>query len=207
MANPSWQLTGEYFETCSCDFLCPCIPSNLSARPTNGDCNFAMVFHVEQGKSENLKLDGLSFAVVGNAPDIMGKGSWSVGLILDDRATPEQQQALTLIASGQAGGPPAILSGVVGKFLGVETRPIQLQKNGLRRSVSIPKVLEQGCEGVSSVGDPAKPLYIDNTLHPANARLALARATESHLHAFGLNWDDTSGKNNGHFAAFSWQSN
>jgi len=26
------------------------------------------------------------------------------------------------------------------------------------------------------------------------------------MHAFGINWDDTSGKNNGHFAPFSWSS-
>ena len=25
--------------------------------------------------------------------------------------------------------------------------------------------------------------------------------------AFGLDWDDTSGKNNGHFAPFNWQVN
>lgn len=205
MANQSWQLSGDYFETCSCDYVCPCVPSNLAARPTNGDCNFAMVFHVERGKWNNVKLDGLSFAVVGNAPDVMGKGGWSVGLILDEKATPEQQQALTTIASGQAGGPPAILTGVVGKLLGVETRSIHIERNGLRRSVSIPKLLEQSCEGVPSVADANQPLYIDNTMHPANSRLALARATKSHLHAFGLNWDDTTGKNNGHFAPFNWQ--
>jgi hypothetical protein len=46
---------------------------------------------------------------------------------------------------------------------------------------------------------------IDNTLHPANPRLALAKSTGSHVHAFGLDWDDTSGRNNGHFAPFSWR--
>jgi hypothetical protein len=202
----SWELTGEYFETCSCDFVCPCLVTNLAARPTNGDCNFAMVFQIETGKSDNVRLDGLSFAVVGRSPEIMANGSWSVGLIVDDRATPEQQKVLTAIASGQAGGPPAILGGVVGSFLGVEARPIRFEKKGLRRSVSIPQALEQACEGVASVGDATQPLYIDNAMHPANARLALARATESHLHAFGLNWDDTSGKNNGHFAPFKWRS-
>ena len=203
---PSWQLSGEYFETCSCDFLCPCIPSNLAGTPTNGDCNFAMVFQIEKGHSDGLKLDGLTFAVIGRAPEVMGKGNWSVGLILDERASGDQQKALTFIASGQAGGPPAILTGVVGKLLGVESRPIQFKKDGLRRSVSIPTLLEQSCEGVASAADATQPLYIDNTLHPANTRLALARATASHLHAFGLNWDDTTGKNNGHFAPFNWRS-
>jgi len=199
-----WQIAGDYFETCSCDYLCPCVPTNLAAKPTKGWCNFAMVFHIDKGNSDAVKLDGLSFAVVGQAPDIMGKGNWAVGLIVDDRASDEQKQAITTIASGQAGGPPAILTGVVGKLLGIESRPIQYKKQGLKRSVSIPKSLEQSIEGVASVGNPSEPLYIDNTMHPANARLALAKADASHLHAFGLNWDDTSGNNNGHFAPFNW---
>jgi len=26
------------------------------------------------------------------------------------------------------------------------------------------------------------------------------------MHAFGIDWDDTSGRNNGHFAPFAWTS-
>lgn len=53
---------------------------------------------------------------------------------------------------------------------------------------------------------PAVPLYLDNTGHPAANRFALARASKSHVHAFGLAWDDTSGLNNGQYAPFSWRS-
>ena len=202
----AYQIAGDYFETCSCDYLCPCIPTNMAGKPTKGWCNFAMVFQIQNGTFDNIKLDGLAFAAIGRAPEIMGKGNWSVGLIIDERASNEQKQAITTIASGKAGGPPAILTMVIGNFLGVESRPIQIQKNGLRRSVSIPKLLEQSCEGVASAADPAEPLYIDNTMHPASRRLALAKATASHLHAFGLDWDDDSGSNNGHFAPFNWRS-
>ncbi len=202
----AWQMSGDYFETCSCDYVCPCIPANLAAMPTKGWCNFAMVFHIEKGNSDAVNLNGLTFAVVGRSPEIMGKGNWAVGLIVDDQASPEQKQAITSIASGQAGGPPAILTSVVGQLLGVESRRIQFKKDGMRRSVSIPEMLDQGCEGVASMVNPAEPLYIDNTMHPASSRLALAKATASHLHAFGLNWDDTSGSNNGHFAPFNWRS-
>lgn len=202
----SWQIAGDYFETCSCDYLCPCIPSNLAAKPTKGTCDFAMVFHIDTGNSDGVKLDGLAFAVIGHTPEIMGKGNWSVGLIVDDKASAAQKEAIATIASGQSGGPPAILTAVVGKLLGVESRPIQFRKDGMRRSVSIPQMLEQSCEGVASVTNPTEPLYIDNTMHPASSRLALAKATASHLHAFGLNWDDTSGNNNGHFAPFNWRS-
>jgi hypothetical protein len=206
VATTSWQLSGDYFETCSCDFLCPCLPSNLAAQPTQGHCNFAMVFHIDQGRYGNLSLDGLNFAVVGHTPTVMSQGNWSVGVILDDRAAADQQQALTAIASGQAGGPMAPLGPLIGTFLGTVVKPIHYQTTALQRSVSIPGVLDQAVEGVSSASKRNEPLYIDNTLHPANTRLALGRATQSHLHVFGLDWDDTSGKNNGHFASFHWQS-
>lgn len=206
MATTSWQLSGDYFETCSCDYVCPCLTSNLAAQPTKGYCNAALVFHIEQGRYGNVMLDGLNFAVVLHTPSVMSQGNWSVGVILDERANPDQQQALTAIASGQAGGPMAPLGPLIGTFLGTMTQPIQFQKNGLQRAVSIPGILDQAVEGVKGAANPNEPLYIDNTLHPANARLALARATHSRLHAFGLDWDDTSGQNNGHFAPFHWQS-
>jgi hypothetical protein len=205
VATTSWQLSGDYFETCSCDFLCPCLPSNLAAQPTKGHCNFAMVFHIDQGRYGNLSLDGLNFAVVGHTPTVMSQGNWSVGVIVDDRAAADQQQALTAIASGQAGGPMAPLGPLIGTFLGTVVSPIHYQTTALRRSVNIPGVLDQAVEGVGSASKRGEPLYIDNTLHPANTRLALGRATQSHLHVFGLDWDDTSGKNNGHFASFHWQ--
>src|SRR5215510_6300426 len=167
---PTWQIAGDYFETCNCDYVCPCVTSNMAGKATNEWCNFAMVFHIEKGNSDGINLDDLTFAVIGHAPQIMGKGNWSVGLIVDDRASAQQKQAIITIASGQAGGPPAILTSVVGNLLGVESRPIQVRKEGLKRSVSIPNVLEQSCEGVASVSDPSQPLYIDNTLHPANSR-------------------------------------
>ena len=71
---------------------------------------------------------------------------------------------------------------------------------------SLSGALDQAVDGVSSATRPGEPLFIDNTLHPANTRLALGRATQSHLHVFGLDWDETSGHNNGHFAPFHWQS-
>jgi hypothetical protein len=165
----------------------------------------ALVFHIEQGRYGQVVLDNLNFVVAAQSPEAMGKGNWTVGLIIDQRATADQQQALTAIASGQAGGPMAALAPLIGQFRGVETKPIQYQKDGKSRSASVSGMLDQAIDGVTSPASPDEPMGIDNTLHPANKRLALAKASRSHLHAFGLNWDDTSGQNNGHFAPFSWQ--
>lgn len=205
MPSTNWEISGDYFETCSCDYLCPCIFTNLAGPMPKGSCTFAMVFHVNTGQYDNTPLDNLSFALVGLAPSgSMLDGNWSVGVVTDANANTEQQQALLTIASGQGGGPPAALGGLIGNFLGTEARPIRFQKNGLTRSVSIAGVLEQAVEGVAGINQD-EPLYIDNGPHPANARLALAKSAGSHLHAFGLDWDDDSRQNNGHFAPFTWR--
>ena len=111
MAAPAWNVNGQYYETCNCDFVCPCVPGQLAVRPSKGDCQFAMAFQIERGAFGSVKLDGLGFIVLGYTPEAMGKGNWSVGLITDARATNEQRDAITSIASGQAGGPMAALAG------------------------------------------------------------------------------------------------
>ena len=52
----TWNLSGEYCETCNCDFLCPCLPSNLAARPTRGECFFLFGFDIAQGRYGSVSL-------------------------------------------------------------------------------------------------------------------------------------------------------
>ena len=112
MAIPTWQVSGQYYETCSCDFVCPCVPGGMAVSPTKGWCTFAMAFEVASGTYGTVSLDGLGFIVLGFTPEAMAKGNWSVGLIADERASAEQREAITAIASGAAGGPMAALSGL-----------------------------------------------------------------------------------------------
>jgi hypothetical protein len=101
----------------------------------------------------------------------------------------------------------APLSGLVGKFLGVESAPIRFERDGVSWAVQAGSMVDMGATGVMGLNPESKePLYLENTGHPAANRLALARATKSHVHALGLEWDDTSGRNNGHYAPFSWRS-
>ena len=207
MATPQWQVSGQYYETCSCDFVCACVPQQMSVTPTKGSCTFAMAFAIEHGKYGAVSLDGLGFIVLGWTPEAMGRGNWSVGVIADERATAEQREAIAGIASGASGGPMAALSGLVGKFLGVEPAPIRFQRDGLRWSIQAGNLVDMAAEGAKGINPNAtEPLYLDNTGHPAANRFALARASKSHVSALGLKWDDTSGKNNGQYAPFSWAS-
>src|SRR3954464_6159033 len=124
MATPTWQIAGQYFETCSCDFVCPCILGKMAVRPTKGTCTFAMALQIRQGSYGPVRLDGLTFIVLGLTPEAMGAGNWSVGLVIDERAAAEQREAIIAIASGSAGGPMSALAGLMGKFLGAEFAPI-----------------------------------------------------------------------------------
>ena len=166
-----------------------------------------MAMQIERGSFGSISLDGIPFVVLVYTPGEMGKGNWSVGLIIDERASAEQRDAITAIASGQAGGPMAPLSGLIGKFLGVDLASIRFERSGLKFTATAGKLLDMAVEGQRGI-DPntTDPMFLDNTGHPVANRLALAHASRSHLHALGLAWDDDSGRNNGHFAPFAWRS-
>ena len=86
MATPSWHISGQYYENCNCDFVCPCIPGQLAVKPTKGSCTVAMAFQVGQGSHGTVSLDGLGFIVLLFTPEEMCKGNWSVGIV-DARAS------------------------------------------------------------------------------------------------------------------------
>src|SRR5688572_3038956 len=207
MTTPAWNISGQYVETCSCDFVCPCILGQMALRPSKGSCTFAMAMQVERGTFGDVPLNGLTFIVLGMTPEEMGKGNWSVGLVIDERATAAQRDAITAIASGAAGGPMAALSGLIGKFLGAEQAPIRIEQDGKKFTVTAGKLVDMAGEGTMGIDPNAtEPMYLENTGHPVSSRLAVAHASKSHVHALGLAWDDASGKNNAHYASFNWRS-
>jgi hypothetical protein len=197
----AWNVAGRYMETCNCDFLCPCPTSGLK-KSTHGTCTFAMAFDVDRGSYDGVKLDGRKFILVARTPGNMIEGNWSVGLIVDQGADQKQSDALTAIVSGQAGGPMANLAPLIGKFLGVESRNIQFKHEGNKWAVTAGS-LEQELEEVVSLG--GQQMFLDNAGHPANNRLGLGNAKKSRVHAFGIDWEDMSGRNNGHHAPFDWR--
>lgn len=207
MATAPWSISGQYFESCSCDFLCPCIVGQMVARPSKGTCTFAMAMQIERGSYRDVTLDGMAFVVLGQTPEEMSKGNWSVGLVVDDRANAAQRDAIATIASGAEGGPMAALSALIGTFLGVEQAPIRFDRSGLHFAMKAGKLVNMAVEGQMGIDPGAtEPMFLENTGHPVSSRLGLAHATRSHVHALGLSWDDESGRNNGHFAPFNWRS-
>ena len=62
ITQKKWRLSGDYFENCNCDVVCPCLVSAsapLTARPSQGMCDVALVFHIDKGSYDDVTLDGL----------------------------------------------------------------------------------------------------------------------------------------------------
>ena len=204
MAETNWRIAGDYFETCNCDYLCPCIYTNMLAQPTHDDCIAAIVMRVNDGNFGDTDLAGVAFIIAIRVAGPMANGNWTVGLIIDDKASDAQVGAVGQICSGDFGGPMELGAALIGNFAGVERAAIEIDKQDMSFSVKAGALFENAAQGTASAGDPNQPIYIDNTAHPANKRLALATGSESHMHVFGIDWDDAEGGHNGHFAPFDW---
>lgn len=199
-----WQLKGDYFESCNCDVVCPCLFSvapSLSSQPTAGACEVAFGFHVDRGDADGVSLDGLNVALIARTPGPMGAGDWSVALYLDDRADGRQQAALQAIFSGAAGGPVANLAPLISTVLGVKVAPLTWTKEGKRRSIEIPNVLQMAVHAVPALV-PDKEIWASNA-HPFAPSIAMATGDQgSTFTDYGMRWDN-SGKN-GHYAPIEW---
>ncbi len=205
MADKLWELSGQYMESCNCDYLCPCIYTNPQGAATHEHCYALMVYRVERGRRGDVPLDGLKFAFVIRSGRVMADGGWVFAAVVDESANSAQRAALAGIASGEAGGPPQLIrDNLVKDFRGVEYKRIDFTMDGLKRATEIPGVLAFEIEGVASRNRSGEPYYIDNTGHPANRRLALARSKKTELAGFGLSLSMVGKGNNGHFAPFNW---
>jgi hypothetical protein len=205
MAGGSWNITGECMESCNCDDLCPCICTSPQGPATRDQCAALMVYRIDGGQANAVQLECLKFAFVIRSGRVMAGGKWAFGVIVDEAAVSAQRAARAPIARGEAGGPPGFIrQTLVGDFRGIAVQPIRFTIDRMARSAAVEGTLSFAIEGVISCARSGEPLDLDNTSHPANRRLALARAKEAQVHAFGLDLDLVGVGNNGHFAPFAW---
>ena len=200
-----WHLSGDYFENCNCDVVCPCLVSPaapLTARPSQGVCNLALVFHVDKGSYGAVSLAGLNVAVVTHIPGPMADGNWTLGAYIDERADDQQTAALGAIFGGAEGGQMAAFAPFVGQHLGAKKVPINYVINGKARSVEIPGIMHMSVEPLPSM-HPGGEIW-GATGHPvAPDKLAFAvGSNDSTFTDHGMRWDN-SGKN-GHYAPINW---
>ena len=195
-----WRIDGDYFESCNCELLCPCLLSHAQARPTEGHCDVVLAIHIASGDAAGIDLSGLRVVQALTTPGPMAQGNGTLAVYVDGRANDAQRGALEAIFTGLAGGPPALLAGMVTRRLPTRSAQIDFSADGRRCKVAIPGITEVTVEGVTGAGDQV--VWLDNVGHPFARRLAAAKAGESHYRDHALSFDN-SGRN-GNFAPISW---
>jgi hypothetical protein len=204
--TPSWSIEGEYVENCSCAVVCPCVVSPnapFTSMPTEGVCDVTFGFHINRGSFGDVALDDLNTVLLAHIPGPMIEGNWQVALYVDQRADPRQQEALTAIFSGAAGGTMGAFVPLIGEVLGVKSAAITYDVQGTRRAVEIPGTLNMAVRPVpSAIGEDKEMVAVNaHPFAPEGVVMAVGEPGYS-VSDYGMSWDN-SGKN-GHYAPIRW---
>lgn len=128
----AWNLKGTVVVACNCDFGCPC---NFNALPTTGKCEGGWTWHVDEGRYGDVPLDGLNFSVYVNWPGAIHEGGGEALILVDERASEAQHQAIAELVGGEHGGPWGILAWTWPTVHGPEPVPYEVEVDGVRTRI------------------------------------------------------------------------
>ncbi len=94
----SWEIEGEDFSNCNCDYGCPC---QFNALPTHGSCEAVVGCQINKGHFGDITLDGLRAAVVLWWPGPVHEGKGKMQIIVDEQASDAQRDAIVKIIHGE----------------------------------------------------------------------------------------------------------
>ena len=102
----SWHVSGSYFEACNCDAICPCrrVGDRPGGRSTHGICQFALSWHIDKGRADDVTLSDLDVVLAGWYDDDEPGSPWRISLYIGDDANDAQYASLASIFLGRAGG-------------------------------------------------------------------------------------------------------
>jgi hypothetical protein len=137
-----WRIAGVEIGSCNCAWGCPCQFNDL---PTHGNCEAFVGWEIKDGYYGDTRLDGVRYAWVLSWPGAVHEGNGTSQLIIDERATPAQREALVALCSGQQGGAVfEIYGAVTPNHLETLYAPIEfeLDRTGRRADLRVPGVGE-----------------------------------------------------------------
>ena len=179
-----WFFDADYLQACNCDYGCPC---EFSAPPSPGFCEGLGAWRIERGEFDGLSLDGLGLGFAAKWPGAIHEGNGTVLLFVDEKASPQQREALLEIGSGQAGGLPfEILATTFSTLLEPQFVPFDFQLDGLKSSVRLGDGFQIALEPIKNpvTGEPEQVTvnhgtgFIFKSAECASAREGKVQATE-----------------------------
>jgi len=150
MAHQDWLIKGPKIAACNCDYGCPC---EFNARPTHGICEGLEAHRIDEGYFGTLRLDGLVIGARYRWPGPVHEGGGVVQGLIDERATPEQREALITILSGKEQEPHTVFNiygATVARELDLIVAPIEFSADFKARSggFRVPGVMEMSLEPI-----------------------------------------------------------
>ena len=117
----AYQLEGQLLEVCTCNILCPCW---VGQDPDGGTCDGVLSWHIDKGSVNGTDVSGRTFTILTHIPGNILEGNWKQAVLVDDRATDEQMDAMLQCFGGALGGPLADLASLVGERISIERAKI-----------------------------------------------------------------------------------
>jgi len=156
----AYEIEGRLLEVCTCNVLCPCW---VGEDPDYKTCDTTIAWGIENGSIEDVDVSGLTIAVSAHIPkNILIPKSWKAVVFVDDRATPEQEQVMLRLFTGQLGGAVADLAGLIGEVVAVERAPITFTVEGGKGRISIGSIVE--ADMAPFVGATGQPTTLAETV-------------------------------------------
>jgi hypothetical protein len=106
MPDTKWMIKAREFTNCNCAYGCPC---QFNALPTYGFCQAVVGMEIDEGYHGETRLDGIRFAGLFRWPGAIHEGRGEAAVIIDEKASEAQREALLRILSGQDTEPGATI--------------------------------------------------------------------------------------------------
>jgi hypothetical protein len=170
---------GQYVEARTCDVFTGSCFSNADTGLTGK--NAVLAWKIDSGTVEGVKLDGLGVLAVVSATDTLGlkqSGTGKAVIIVDERATKTQRDALVAFVKGQAGG-------LVEKVVAIHAAPFDLTICGCAGETCA--TLKAGTVKISTKcldADHDKACGNETTMYPPLAKGVQATAALAVEHTF-----------------------
>jgi len=187
LADHTMYLRGTYFESCTCDTICPCL---ILMDPTRVHCKALLAWDIEQGHVGEVDVSGLKVAMWLNAPGNLLKGNFQVAVYIDDNASSAQHNALKEAYHGIHGGHLGVIAslgkgeeGGPREYLPTRSVSIKMTQKGPHRHLVIDGILENKMEQLAGAsGRPVMlhdmPLSIGPPFPVAVSKASIATYTD-----------------------------
>ena len=113
-------------EVCNCKVLYPCW---IGEDPDKGTCDSVLAYHFNSGSIEGVDVAGLTLGLVVHIPGNVLKGNFRVVMVVDEKVTPQQEEAILKAYRGSLGGPLEDMSKLIGEVVAVERASITFEVN------------------------------------------------------------------------------